>query len=106
MAWTRFEKELEFIQLLTNPEYIKWLFQEGYFTKLDFLTFLNYLKYWKDPKYSKFLLYPQCLPILDILTDPKILTYLEDEMFYTKLAEQQHYTWKNRRNAHQRDDIP
>lgn len=93
---SRFEKELEFVQLLCNPEYIRWLYNEGYFEKQDFIDFLNYLLYFKDKKYSKFLTYPQCLIILEILIDKNIKEKLGDDNFYKKLGEDQIVLWRNR----------
>lgn len=93
---TVFEKELEFVQLLCNPEYIKWLYNNNYFTHSEFKRYLKYLLYFKDHKYAQFLLYPQCIPILERLTSDDILSELADETFYLRLSEDQYYMWKYR----------
>ena len=91
-----FEKELEFIQLLCNPEYLKWLYSEKYFSRQDFQEFLKYLLYFKTEKYLKFLIYPQCIPILELLVREDAVLFLSEESFYSKLADDQHCIWKNR----------
>lgn len=91
-----FEKDLEFIQLLCNPEYLKWLHNERYFGRDDFQEYLKYLEYFKDARYSKFLIYPQCLAILDMLNSEKALDFLSDDKFYLKLDECQQRMWKLR----------
>lgn len=91
-----FEKDLEFIQLLCNPEYIKWLHSEKYFENNDFKEYLKRLEYFKDPKYSKFLVYPQSIAILDILNGEKSDEYLSNDSFYKNLEEAQVNLWKLR----------
>lgn len=91
-----FERELEFVQLLCNPEYIRWLHRNGYFSRGDFREYLKYLLYFRDFKYSRFLLYPQCIPILEILTSDEILSVLSDESFFSRLADEQYYLWRHR----------
>lgn len=93
---TLFEKELEFVQLLCNPEYLRWLYKEGHFARSDFKDYLRHLLYFKDPKYSRFLVYPQCIPILEKLIQEDILKELSEDSFYTKLSESQLYVWRNR----------
>ncbi|KAK9832257.1 hypothetical protein WJX74_004470 [Apatococcus lobatus] len=51
----RFVLELEFVQSLASPGYLQWLSQNRYFENSAFLSYLDYLQYWKQPKYSKFL---------------------------------------------------
>lgn len=63
----RFEVELEFVQCLSNPHYLNFLAQRGYFDDSAFVNYLNYLVYWKEPQYAKFLKYPQCLMFLELL---------------------------------------
>lgn len=92
----RFEKELEFVQLLCNPEYLKWLLQEGHFKNEEFRKFLQYLKYWSKQEYSRFLTYPQCLIILDYLNKDNVEELLDDEEFMNNLATQQHFIWLNK----------
>lgn len=91
-----FEKDLEFVQLLCNPEYLRWLNNEKYFLRDDFKAYLKYLLYFSDQKYYKFLTYPQCIFILEILNKENVLDILSTDSLYIKLAEQQHSMWKYR----------
>ncbi|ORD99572.1 MED31 [Hepatospora eriocheir] len=93
---SQFEKDLEFIQLLCNPDYIRWLFNKNYFANKAFVGYLNYLKYFKDKKYKLFLLYPQSIKILDILCEENIEEKLIKEEFYNELKETQILLWRNR----------
>merc|ERR1712168_699228 len=63
----RFEVELEFVQCLSNPHYLNFLAQRGYFDDPAFVNYLDYLTYWKQPNYARFLKYPQCLMFLQLL---------------------------------------
>ncbi|XP_070495617.1 mediator of RNA polymerase II transcription subunit 31 [Chironomus tepperi] len=63
----RFQVELEFIQCLSNPNYLHFLAQRDYFKDPAFVNYLNYLQYWKKPEYAKFIKYPMCLYFLDLL---------------------------------------
>lgn len=92
MGHTDFERELEFVQLLCSPDYLRWLGQEGHIGSEHFRDCLRRLEYWKQPEYSRFLTYPQCLVVLDHLNSDAGV----DEAFLTKLGEQQHFIWLNR----------
>lgn len=91
-----FIRELEFVQLLCNPEYLKWLYGEKYFSDSNFRNFLKYLMYFKKPEYQKFLIYPQCIPILEILLDDNVGDFLSEDAFYTRLSDVQYSIWKHR----------
>lgn len=53
----RFEIELEFIQALANPFYLHSLAQQNILSQPAFINFLNYLQYWKEKDYARFLQY-------------------------------------------------
>uniref|UniRef100_A0A3B3I7F8 Mediator of RNA polymerase II transcription subunit 31 n=1 Tax=Oryzias latipes TaxID=8090 RepID=A0A3B3I7F8_ORYLA len=63
----RFQAELEFVQCLANPYYLNFLAQRGFLKERPFINYLKYLLYWKEPEYSKFLKYPHCLHMLELL---------------------------------------
>ncbi len=72
----RFQYELEFVQLLSNPEYLNCTYSlprvldlvtNGRLDEPAFINFLAYLQYWKKPEYAKFLSYPMSLCVLDML---------------------------------------
>ncbi|KAL7436866.1 hypothetical protein ACHAXM_005347 [Skeletonema potamos] len=66
----RFELELEFVQSLASPAYLHYLATSGILNQKQFLDFLRYLRYWKQPQYAKYLSYPHCLYFLDLLVPP------------------------------------
>lgn len=96
MGGSRFERELEFVQLLCNPEYLRWLVRQGYFESEEFRGYLRYLEYWRSPKYSRFLAYPQCLAVLEHLNGENGRDVVSDESFLLALGEQQYFVWLNR----------
>lgn len=57
-GFSRFELELEFVQCLANPAYLNYLAQEKMLDRPEFVAYLGYLQYFKEPKYSKFLHHP------------------------------------------------
>lgn len=63
-----YTQELEFIQLLANPEYLGFLSKEGYFKDPNFRAFLTYLKYLTRAPHCLRIQYPACLRVLEILT--------------------------------------
>ncbi|KAK6525544.1 suppressor of hpr1 [Arthrobotrys megalospora] len=68
----RFEIELEFVQCLANPFYLNYLAQSKYLQDEAFLQYLEYLDYWRQPEYVKFLIYPSfTLNALDLLRQPQ-----------------------------------
>ena len=45
---TRFQREREFLSFLANPDYLRWLSDEGYFDDPRFIRYLKYMLYWKE----------------------------------------------------------
>ena len=45
------------MQCLANPVYLNFLAQQKTLDRPDFVAYLAYLQYFKDPKYAKFLQY-------------------------------------------------
>lgn len=95
MERKRFEIELEFVQALCNPEYLQYLHKKNYFKNKKFIDFLDYLKYWKTDPYKNFIMYTQCLDILDLLTNESFVDTLDDENVIVNLGEQQFNVWNN-----------
>ncbi|KAM0686884.1 suppressor of hpr1 [Conglomerata obtusa] len=95
MQRLRFEKELEFVQLLCNPEYLQFLYQQNYFHSADFIIFLKYLRYWHKYPYKNFLIYPQCLEILELCLNEHFVSSLANENTFLLLSEQMYYMWNN-----------
>ena len=44
------QEDIEFIQMLTHPSYISFLIGNGYLDDPQFLKYLDYLEYLKDPR--------------------------------------------------------
>lgn len=63
----QFEKDLQFIQLLTNPNYLNTLKEKGYFKDTKFIEYLKYLRYFYKKPYIYYITYPACLPFLESL---------------------------------------
>lgn len=63
---TRFETDLEFVQCLANPFYLQTLAQQSILSSPAFLGYLEYLQYFKQPRYARFIQYPQCLHHLEL----------------------------------------
>lgn len=53
----RFELELEFVQALANPFYLHSLAQQNFFEQPAFINYLEYLLYWKEKEYARFIQY-------------------------------------------------
>nr|XP_002130276.1 mediator of RNA polymerase II transcription subunit 31-like [Ciona intestinalis] len=116
----RFQVELEFVQCLSNPNYLNFIAQRGYFKESTFVNYLEYLLYWKEPEYVKYLRYPQCLHMLELLQHQEFRNelvnapcakFIEDQMllhwqFYTRkrirvqqsMVEQARQTGQNNEN--------
>ena len=50
----RFEFELEFVQSLANPHYLQSLAQQNVLSQPSFVLYLEYLQYWAQPDYARF----------------------------------------------------
>ena len=90
----RFLIELEFVQNLCNMKYLQYLAQMKYFDDEAFMNFLIYLQYWKQPNYTKHLIFPQCLSILDALIHkPAFRKELPFAQFIDFCHQQQGLSW-------------
>lgn len=75
--FTRFEIELEFVQMLGNPLYLNHLAAQHLLEDSSFIAYLHYLQYFTTPEYVKYLNYPG--PTL------KALELLQEEEFRRKI---------------------
>lgn len=91
---TRWEIELEFVQSLANTQYLSYLAQQGYFKDECFVNYLRYLTYWKDPKYSKFIVYPNCLHILSMLQNERFRMDVQNQNFTNLLYNDMVEYWR------------
>lgn len=90
----RFEVELEFVQCLANPTYLNYLAQTLVLEDENFLAYLSYLRYWKEPEYAKFIVYPHCLYFLDLLQDKGFRTKLKEPQVTEIIHSQQFFHWQ------------
>ncbi|KAH0827326.1 SOH1-domain-containing protein [Lanmaoa asiatica] len=51
----RFELELEFVQSLANPFYLYSLAQQNILDQPAFVNYLEYLQYWREKDYARFI---------------------------------------------------
>ena len=63
----RFIQDLEFVQCLANPLYLKYLSDKGYLDDDNFINYLNYLLYFKKAEYMKYITFERCLLFLELL---------------------------------------
>ncbi len=63
----RFMQDLEFVQCLANPFYLKYLSNMGYLDDEKFVNYLQYLLYFKKAEYMKFITYERCIIFLELL---------------------------------------
>lgn len=90
----RFEVELEFVQCLASPAYLNFLAQHEYFDDPDFIAYLKYLLYWKEPKYAKFIVFPHALSFLHLLQEAPFRENLKRADFSFMLHQQQGFQWQ------------
>lgn len=67
----RFELELEFVQSLANPYYLHSLAQQNILDQPAFVNYLEYLQYWREKDYARFIQSVWSGPTFD--ADPNLL---------------------------------
>lgn len=87
--------ELEFVQCLANPNYLNFLAQRGILRDRSFINYLKYLLYWKEPEYAKFLKYPHCLHMLELLQYEHFRKELVNAQCAKFIDEQQLLHWQH-----------
>ncbi|WVN90779.1 uncharacterized protein L203_106022 [Cryptococcus depauperatus CBS 7841] len=96
----RFQSELEFVQCLANPMYLQELHTQGYLYDSAFLNYLQYMEYWRDPEYIRFITYPTCLVYLTLLQTELFRMRIADSGFIQELmrvATRYHATWRTQK---------
>jgi mediator of RNA polymerase II transcription subunit 31 len=72
----RFFQEAEFVQSLSNIDYVTWLAKQGYFEDAAFLNFLQYLQYFQLPEYAVHLTYHRGVEVLGLLLNEQVRSLL------------------------------
>uniref|UniRef100_A0A061RNL9 Mediator of RNA polymerase II transcription subunit 31 n=1 Tax=Tetraselmis sp. GSL018 TaxID=582737 RepID=A0A061RNL9_9CHLO len=101
----RFLIELEFVQGLSNPHYLNWLAQHKYFDDHAFISYLKYLRYWKQPAYRKFIVYPQALFFLDLLQNESFRQAIAKSSVRELVHRQQLFFWQHYRPNRVREEL-
>jgi len=91
----RFEIELEFVQALAAPEYVHGLAMNGYLDDERFHRYLKYLrKTWTlSASYSKFILYPACHIMLELLQNDSFRNRAKEPGFVAFARAQLESVW-------------
>ena len=89
------KQDLEFLQLLSNPQYLSYLAQQRYFDDASFLNYLKYLNYFRRPEFVRFLSYPDALEFLDLLvSSPAFRKAIARPNVAEMVREQQMWQWR------------
>ena len=97
------QAELEFVQSLANTEYLHYLAQNRYLDDPAFVEYLDYLQYWREPRFCGFIVFPHCLRMLELLQQPSFRAALKRADFKDMVFRQQHDHWKHRLDAEPED---
>ncbi|KAK6459376.1 uncharacterized protein RJT20DRAFT_15577 [Scheffersomyces xylosifermentans] len=92
---TRWEIELEFVQSLSNIQYLNHLAQNNYLNDPNFINYLKYLNYWKEPQYARYLVYPNCLHILTLLQDEQFRANIVNPDFMNNIMNDMVKRWQD-----------
>ncbi|KIM78783.1 hypothetical protein PILCRDRAFT_11001 [Piloderma croceum F 1598] len=95
---TRFELELEFVQSLANPFYLHSLAQQGILDQPHFIRYLEYLRYWEDKEYARFIHYPHALHHLELLQHHKFRAEMKKDEWRDTLNQKQFDHWRTWRD--------
>ncbi len=89
----RLIQDLEFIQMLGNPEYVVHLMKSGFFAEIEFRNYLKYLQYLRTPEYAHFMLYPLGLEVAKLFSDDSVVdAFLEDVDLRRSILNEQVFT--------------
>lgn len=92
---------LKFLQKLID-DFVD-LAQNQFLEDEGMINYLQYLQYWKQPEYAKFILYPHCIFFLDMLQHKSFREECKNTEFCNFLTKQQGLHWnfykQNRENT-------
>ena len=82
----RFIQDLEFVQCLANPNYLKYLSDKGYLDDDNFINYLKYLLYFKKVEYMKYITFERCLLFLELLQYKEFREQLKQNNYVMNLT--------------------
>ncbi|KAG1812569.1 SOH1-domain-containing protein [Suillus subaureus] len=94
----KFELELEFVQSLANPYYLHSLAQQNILDQPAFINYLEYLMYWKEKDYARFIHYPHALHHLDLLQHAQFRSEMKKDEWREYLNQKQYDHWRTWRD--------
>ncbi|KAG2358949.1 SOH1-domain-containing protein [Suillus spraguei] len=94
----KFELELEFVQSLANPYYLHSLAQQNILDQPAFINYLQYLTYWKEKDYARFIHYPHALHHLDLLQHAQFRSEMKKDEWRDILNQKQYDHWRTWRD--------
>ncbi|KAF8893919.1 SOH1 family protein [Infundibulicybe gibba] len=94
----RFELELEFVQSLANPFYLHSLAQQNILDQPAFINFLEYLLYFKEKDYARFIHYPHALHHLELLQHAQFRSEMKKDEYRDYLHQKQFDHWRTWRD--------
>ena len=92
----RFMQDLEFVQCLANPFYLKYLSNNGYFDDENFVNYLQYLLYFKRAEYMKYITFERSIIFLELLQYKEFRQKLKDPNYEILLENFITNDWLNR----------
>lgn len=97
----RFIADLEFVTLLSNPDYLEYLATspEGYFEKPEFIRYLHYLGYMFKIGTNFPLPNPSVLAFLQLVQSPTFRKHLKYTKTMNEIREAQHFHWSSSRET-------
>lgn len=57
-SWRKINIIIQFVQSLSNPNYLSHLASQKILEDPAFIAYIEYLQYWKEPQYLRYLSYP------------------------------------------------
>ena len=92
----RFMQDLEFVQCLANPFYLKYLSNMGYFDDDNFVNYLKYLLYFKKAEYLKYITFERCIMFLELLQYKEFRQKFKENGYENRLDFFLYNEWKER----------
>ena len=80
------------------------LAQNRFLEKQELIKYLDYLQYWRELPYCTYIVFPQCLRMLELLQEPSFRLALKRLDFKDHIFSQQHWHWRYRAEEDKSND--